>query len=129
MPVGRQTAGPMWRNQRHTISRFAVARTWLASPAPRRWNTHAISETDQVRSKSSAHRWCASRDVRQPTAPELRVRDAREVRLDIENRRAIEHVDAADEQPRTFTAQQCNDRQPDWIRPLRRPGGEHAVRT
>src|SRR5687767_4700415 len=65
----------------------------------------------------------------EPATTQLLLRHARQVRLDIENRRAVQHVDAAHEQCGTLAPQQRDDREAKWIRPSRRARREHAVRT
>src|SRR5207248_2623286 len=66
---------------------------------------------------------------REPSAPEPFRRNIRQIRINVENRCAIEHVQTAHAQPRPFTAQQLDYCQPDRIRPARRARCEHAVRT
>ena len=64
-----------------------------------------------------------------PSSPQLLGGNAGQVRLDIENGSAVEHVDTANMQPRSLAPDQFHDRESDGIGPSRRTGGEDSVRT
>ena len=57
--------------------------------------------------------------LRQPAAAQLLGRNVRQVRFDVEHRRAVEHVDPRDAQRAAVTADQFDDGQADWIGTLR----------
>jgi hypothetical protein len=65
----------------------------------------------------------------EPSVPEPFRRNTGQIQLDVENGCAVEHIQTAHPQGRPLPAQQLDDRQSDGIRPARRTGGEHAVRT
>jgi hypothetical protein len=65
----------------------------------------------------------------QPAAAQLRFGNTRQVGLDVEDGRAVEHVDASDVEPRPVAPQQLDDGEGDRVRPPRRAGGEDAVRS
>ena len=66
--------------------------------------------------------------VYQPAALDLILWHARKIRLDVEDGRAVEHVDAVHSQLRAVAAEQPHDSQADGIGTLGRARGEHAVR-
>src|SRR5664279_2088757 len=70
----------------------------------------------------------ASLGILQPPAPQRLNRDARHVRLDVEDGRLIKHVDAVNVQRGPFAAQQLDNRERDRVRPARGAGGEDSVR-
>ena len=51
--------------------------------------------------------------VRDPPAADLLGRDAREVRLEIDDRRAVEHVDPAHEEPRALAPEEARSKATD----------------
>src|SRR5688500_10121951 len=65
---------------------------------------------------------------RQPPATKPIGGYVRQVRLDIEDGRAVQHVDTGDAKAAPIAAEQFDDRQSDRVRALRRTGREHAVR-
>ena len=66
--------------------------------------------------------------VRNPAAPKRLGSDTRQVGLDVQDRRAVEHVDAARRGARAVASQQLDDRQADRVGAPRRARGEDAVR-
>jgi len=66
---------------------------------------------------------------RQPAPPQFIQRNAGEVRLDIEDRRAIQHVETSDVQQGAFAAKEFEDGQAERIRPPGRAGSEDSVGT
>src|SRR5579862_468443 len=64
---------------------------------------------------------------RQPSAAQLFGRDVRHVGLEIENGRAVEHIDSANMEIGAFTAEQAHDGEADWVGAPGRARGEHAV--
>ena len=67
--------------------------------------------------------------IGKPAAAERAFRDTRQVWLNVEKRRAVEHIDTAYPQPRALPPEQLDDSEGDGIRPTRRPRREHTVRT
>ena len=82
-----------------------------------------ISERERRRQEADRHL-----RLRQPPAPQLLDRNSRHQRLDIENRRPIQHIDAADVQLAPFAPKQFDNRQPNRIRTPRRPRRKHSMR-
>jgi hypothetical protein len=65
----------------------------------------------------------------QPAAPQLFPRHARQVGLEIEDGRAVEHIHAPDVQSPSLAPQEFDDREPNRIRAVRGARREDAVRT
>jgi hypothetical protein len=65
----------------------------------------------------------------QPSSAQRLHRDAGQVRLDIENGRSIEHVDASNVQVSVLAAKQLDDGKTNGVRPTGRSSGKHAVRS
>src|SRR5215469_1592066 len=61
----------------------------------------------------------ASFGIGKPAAAERGFRDTRQVRLDVENGRAVEHIDTAYPQPRALPPEQLDDSEGDGIGPTR----------
>ena len=64
-----------------------------------------------------------------PAPAQLLLGNTRQVGLDIEDRRAIQHVHASDVQIRAFPAKQFNRGQGNWIRASRGAGREYTMLT
>jgi hypothetical protein len=64
-----------------------------------------------------------------PTAAQLFVRDAGEVRFDIEDRSSVQHVEAANVELRAFAAKEFNDGEANRVRTARGASCEYAVRA
>ena len=64
-----------------------------------------------------------------PSTAQLFGGDAGEIRLDVEDRSSVQHVDAADVELRAFAAKEFNDCEADRIRTARGASGEDAVRA
>jgi len=64
----------------------------------------------------------------EPASTEPLGRHTRQIRLEIQDRRAVEHVDARDAQHAAVARDQLDDRQPDRVGTLRRARREDAVR-
>lgn len=64
-----------------------------------------------------------------PTSAQFVGWNAGQVGLDVENWRAVQHVDAVDMQQATLATEEFDDRQAYWIGPSRRSRGEDAVRA
>src|SRR5438874_9791859 len=65
----------------------------------------------------------------QPAATKVFGGDAGHIRLDVQDGRAVQHVDAAHVQVRALPAEQADDCKADGVWPARRAGGKNAVRT
>ena len=65
----------------------------------------------------------------EPAAAQIFRCDGREIGLDIEDGRAVEHVDATDVEHCALDAKQLDDGEADGIGAARRPSGEDAMRT
>src|SRR5208282_2166807 len=66
---------------------------------------------------------------RQPPPTQLFVRNARQQRFDIEKRRSIQHIDAANMQLDAVAAKQLHNSQPNRIRPPWRSRRKHSMRA
>ena len=66
---------------------------------------------------------------RQPAAPNCVGGDAGEVRLEIKNRSAVEHVEAANVKGSALAAKKLDDGESDGVGAARRAGGEDSVRA
>ena len=66
---------------------------------------------------------------RHPAAAQALLGDAGQIRLDIEDRSSVEHVDAPDVQGWTVATEEFDDREGDGIGAPGRPRGEDAVRA
>jgi len=64
-----------------------------------------------------------------PSTTQLVLWNARAIRLEIKNGRAVEHIDAVDVHRTAFTTQEFDYGKPDRIRAARRARREHTVRT
>src|SRR5579871_2014711 len=64
----------------------------------------------------------------QPAAPQLLRGNAAQIGLNVQDRRAIQHVDSANVQVAALAAEQLKDSQANRIRPPRRPCREDPVR-
>ena len=60
-----------------------------------------------------------SADFIEPAAPELLRRNAGQIRLDVEDRRPVQHVHPGDEQLRPVPSQERHDGEPDRVRAAR----------
>ena len=63
--------------------------------------------------------WASQLGLAKPTAPQLFSRDTRQIRLDIQNWRTVEHIDTADSNGGAISSQQLDNRQPNRIRTAR----------
>src|SRR5882757_5760624 len=70
---------------------------------------------------------CAGFCLRQPTAPKRPFRDIGEIGLNVEDRRAVEHIDAANAQLRPSATEQLDDGKADGIGAARRSRGEDPM--
>src|SRR5579883_1041778 len=64
-----------------------------------------------------------------PAAPQLLRRNTGKIRLDVQNRGAIEHVHAANMKPRAFTRKKLDHSQANGVRASGRSGGKDAVQA
>jgi hypothetical protein len=65
----------------------------------------------------------------QPSSAQLFGRDIRQIRLDIEDWRSVEHVHSTSMEARSISSQQFDNTQPNGIWPARRASREHSVRA
>src|ERR1700688_3379731 len=113
-----------WRSTNRTRSRHDSPFVTCVPGTLKKTGRNDQRSSSTVRARPPRARF----DIVEPAAPQFFDRDARQIRFDVQNCRAVEHVDAADGQPATVATEQPDDTEADWIRAARRTRREHTMR-